>query len=163
MANMPGSGTLYFSQLRDVFGGGNPVWINQYYRGGGRVPDHQLNSGVPKSGIIWMSNFYNATSTQGVFANASPRRVDLYRSNNGTLQDSVSCTATGGTGSYSWSYAWIAGGNGIKLTATAGGFSVSSNGFGNISRSGDVRATVTSGPFTSYIDVNVFMQWGQPI
>lgn len=164
MANMPASGTLWFHQLRDIFGSpDSTVWFSRYYRGAGLVPDHQLNYGIPTSGTLYFSQFYNATNVQGVFANVSRNQIDLFRSNAGNQQDSVSVSATGGTGSYSWSYAWVAGGNGITLTSVAGGFSVSATASQGQTRSGTVRATVTSGPFTSYQDVTVFMQWGQPV
>lgn len=165
MANMPSSGSISFLQLRDVFGtNAHPsVWLSWYYRGAGLVPDHQLNFGVPTAGAIALGQFYNATSTQGVFANVSKTNIDLYRSNAGNQSDSVACTATGGNGTYSWAYTWVAGGTGISLTAITGGFTVSATASLGQQRFGTVRATVTSGPFTSYKDVGVFMQWGDPV
>jgi hypothetical protein len=59
---MPSSGTITFAQLQTEFGGSNPIGINEYYRGGGLVPDIAANAGVPTSGAISLSNFYNAVN-----------------------------------------------------------------------------------------------------
>lgn len=59
---LPSSGQIDIDQIRAEFGGTTPVSINQYYRGGGLVPNISANSGVPTSGQISFSNFYGATA-----------------------------------------------------------------------------------------------------
>lgn len=49
--------------LQTEFGGTNPISLNEYYRGGGLVPDIPANSAVPTSGAISLSNFYGATNS----------------------------------------------------------------------------------------------------
>lgn len=45
MATLQGSGAISLNDIRNVFGGANPVSINQFYRGGGRVPATRTVSG----------------------------------------------------------------------------------------------------------------------
>jgi len=67
---LPASGALSLSQIQTEMGGSNPISLSEYYRNGGIVrstyPDGtgSINSNVPTSGAISMSNFYNG---QGVF------------------------------------------------------------------------------------------------
>lgn len=62
---LPPSGPLSLSQIRDEFGGGNPVSLSQYYAGGGRVPSGTSGTygPVPTSGAISIKNFYGTSST----------------------------------------------------------------------------------------------------
>lgn len=57
---LPSSGTLSLSQIRDEFGGVNPVSMSDYYRGGPYVTTN--NTGVPTSGAISINQFYGATA-----------------------------------------------------------------------------------------------------
>jgi hypothetical protein len=57
---IPTSGSIALTALQTEFGGSNPIGINEYYRGGGLVPDSSVNSSVPTSGAVSMSNFYGA-------------------------------------------------------------------------------------------------------
>jgi len=70
---LPASGPITFAQLQDEYsgyGGAYPIELTEYYRGGSYVrsvyPDGtgSINTNVPTSGTISMSNFYNG---QGVF------------------------------------------------------------------------------------------------
>lgn len=54
------SGAIAMSQLRGEFGGSAPDAISEYYRGGARVPDIQVNALVPTSGAIKLRDFYGA-------------------------------------------------------------------------------------------------------
>jgi len=62
--------SISLSQIQTEFGGSNPISLSEYYRGGGIVrstlPDGSanINTNVPTSGLITMSNFYGG---QGVF------------------------------------------------------------------------------------------------
>lgn len=54
------SGALSFTDLTTEFGGGNPISLSQFYRGGGRVPNGSAaNAGVPTSGTISLSQMYS--------------------------------------------------------------------------------------------------------
>jgi len=66
---IPASGTLSLSQIQTEMGGSNPISLSEYYLNGGIVrssyPDgFPINSGIPASGQISVSNFYNG---EGVF------------------------------------------------------------------------------------------------
>jgi hypothetical protein len=51
--------SLSLSEIQDEFGGTNPIGLDEYYRGGARVPNN--NTDVPTSGPISVRNFYGAT------------------------------------------------------------------------------------------------------
>jgi hypothetical protein len=57
---IPTSGILALTDLQTEFGGSNPIGINEYYKGGGLVPNSSVNANVPTSGAISLSNFYGA-------------------------------------------------------------------------------------------------------
>jgi hypothetical protein len=65
------SGKISLGDIRDEFGGSNPVRLSDYYRGGGIVPDVPSNSGVPTSGTIKITDLYGATSYVPVQFNPS--------------------------------------------------------------------------------------------
>lgn len=56
------SGPISILDLVTEFGGSAPHSLNEYYRGGGLVPDIPANNNVPTSGTIGLSNFYGATA-----------------------------------------------------------------------------------------------------
>jgi hypothetical protein len=51
--------SLAFDEIQSEFGGTNPIGLDEYYRGGARVPNN--NTDVPTSGPISVRNFYGAT------------------------------------------------------------------------------------------------------
>lgn len=59
---LPGSGVLTLADIQTEFGGTNPISLSEYYRGGGLVPDSALNTSVPTSGVISVSDFYGASA-----------------------------------------------------------------------------------------------------
>jgi len=59
------SGQITLADVQSEFGGGAPININEYYRGGTYVPDTAANSNIPTSGQISLSNFYGGDSTPG--------------------------------------------------------------------------------------------------
>jgi hypothetical protein len=59
---LPGSGVLTLADIQTEFGGTNPISLSEYYRGGGLVPDSSLNTSVPTSGVISVSDFYGASA-----------------------------------------------------------------------------------------------------
>lgn len=67
---LPGSGTIWFSQLRDEFGDwGPPNWMSHYYRGA-LTTTNNLN--VPTDGPIWMSQFHGAVKAHPGSASYGP-------------------------------------------------------------------------------------------
>jgi len=61
---MPGTGAISLLQAQIEYGGGSPIGLNEYYRGGSYVPVITSTLGIPASGTISLSNFYG-TSTGG--------------------------------------------------------------------------------------------------
>ena len=59
---LPSSGVLTLDDIQTEFGGTNPIDLSDYYRGGGLVPDTSLNTGIPTSGVISVSDFYGASN-----------------------------------------------------------------------------------------------------
>ena len=57
------SGTITLAQIQTEFGGSNPIALNEYYRGGGLVPNTAANANIPTSGIIRLSNFYGGSKS----------------------------------------------------------------------------------------------------
>ena len=60
---LPSSGSLSFQSIQGEFGGSNPIGINEYYRGGGLVPNHSNTSSIPTSGTIDVQDFYGTSVT----------------------------------------------------------------------------------------------------
>ena len=58
---LPGSGTITIDDLRTEFGATSTRGLSDFYRGGAFVPDTPANAGVPTSGVIQLSDFYNAS------------------------------------------------------------------------------------------------------
>jgi len=59
------SGAISLAQVQAEFGGSHPISMSEYYQGGAYVPttasfgkDSSINSNIPASGVIRMSNFY---------------------------------------------------------------------------------------------------------
>ncbi len=59
---LPSSGAISMTDIRGEFGGSAPDGINEYYRGGGLVPNTPANAGIPTSGAISFADFYGATN-----------------------------------------------------------------------------------------------------
>jgi len=69
---LPSSGIITMEQLRAEFGGPTPIVLQDYYRGGGLVPDSPNNSNVPTSGrIVFPDDFYGASDMTNVDLNWS--------------------------------------------------------------------------------------------
>lgn len=56
------SGRITLQQIANEFGGGHPLYLSQFYRGGGRVPNSSINARIPTSGRIALSDFYGAAN-----------------------------------------------------------------------------------------------------
>jgi len=60
---IPGPGTAISIQtIVNEFGGTAPHSLNEYYRGGGLVPDTPTNAAIPTSGTIAIGNFYGSAN-----------------------------------------------------------------------------------------------------
>ena len=59
------SGAISLNDIQTEFSGSNPIGINEYYRGGGLVPDTATNSSIPTSGTIDLADFYGAEASDG--------------------------------------------------------------------------------------------------
>ena len=55
------SGPISMQDIVDEFGGDAPHNLDEYYRGGSRVPNANINVNVPTSGAIAVGNFYGAS------------------------------------------------------------------------------------------------------
>jgi len=74
------SGPISFTDLVAEFADTAPHSINEFYRGGGKVPDAPINSNVPTSNEVSMGDFYNAAARVPVdITYSSPaQNVDLW-------------------------------------------------------------------------------------
>ena len=57
---LPSSGPISLAQIQGTFGGGNPISLSEYYRGGPYTTTHCGNLAIPTGGTIRLSNFYGA-------------------------------------------------------------------------------------------------------
>ncbi|WP_423373198.1 hypothetical protein [Stenotrophomonas maltophilia] len=135
---LPGSGAISWEMIRAEFGGGYPIYAHQYYRGGGLVPNVAANNGVPTSGLIAASHFYNAVKQTPFAASLSPSWLmgSYNQSTTGTVSRGYSVSCSGGTGNYSV----------ISRSATGGATNSGSGLSGSVSASG--RNTSKMGQFT---------------
>jgi hypothetical protein len=60
------------------FGDPSPHSMSEFYRGGGRVVNHPLNTGVPTSGTISFSQFNGATHIYRYTISANTNNLDLF-------------------------------------------------------------------------------------
>jgi hypothetical protein len=132
---VPSSGPISLSDIQAAFGGASPISLSEYYAGGANVPAGTtgVSGPVPSSGTISVSNFYGASSAEyrldsGVYSDTavfgiSDAGVSLSINSDGTVQ--INASTSGLLDSYDW------------ITPTTG------------STAHFVRATVTSGSFTS--------------
>jgi hypothetical protein len=56
------SGTITLAQIQAEFGGANPIYLSEYYRGGAYVPNTTANLAVPTSGAIDLADFYGTSN-----------------------------------------------------------------------------------------------------
>lgn len=110
---LPGSGTIWLSQMRDEFGNwGPPNYLSHYYRGQLTTAN---NLNVPASGPIYFSQFFGAVrSVAGSWSRTSPGTYSFTVPAYSTLR--IDVRGAGGGGGGSTYDAGAAGSNG-----TAGG------------------------------------------
>lgn len=61
MGTLQSSGAISLNDIQTVFGGTNPIGMNEYYAGGVNVPAE--TSGIPTSGTIAINQFYGKSKT----------------------------------------------------------------------------------------------------
>ncbi|WEU67294.1 hypothetical protein [Xanthomonas phage JGB6] len=135
--------------------------FSDYYRGGTRVPNVEANNGVPTSGPIYFSHFYNATRITPL--NASAPGISAH-SNGNSVSGGTTVSASGGNGSgYSVSNAvWASGGSNITISRSGMSVTVSTSGQ-NVSRSGTLQITVTDGSQSVSFNIGVDLSTGTPV
>ena len=71
------SGTITLAQIQSEHGGSNPIGMNELYRGGSNVQNHNNTDGtnnptaIPTSGTISMSQFYGSSNNATVTSNST--------------------------------------------------------------------------------------------
>lgn len=101
---LPASGQITSEQIRAQYGGSTPFRIQDYYRGGARVPNTAPNQNIPTSGPISFSNFYGQGGSGGglsLSGNPAPYGSRLGPGTS-TVTASPNLVASGGSGSYSF-------------------------------------------------------------
>lgn len=159
---LPTSGTITWEMIRAEFGGGYPIRIGDYYRGGPRVPNVAANNGVPTSGTISASQFYGATKVTPFTLSMFPAYMyESHKSNTtATLTATTQIQPSGGSGNYTVVSANITGGVGM----TRNGYTcVLSSSGRNTTRTGRVTVVVSDGTtqLTAYADYEFV--WGVPV
>lgn len=104
------SGQITLNDLRNEFGGDRS--LDDYYRGGGNVPNITQNNNVPTSGQIRLSNFYGATD--GI-----PLRIDCQAGGGGGgggAEDGNPGGAAGAGGD-----SWVRNANSVNVIFAEGG------------------------------------------
>jgi hypothetical protein len=81
MPNIPSSGAIKFSDLKTDFGDTSPSSISEFYKGGGKVlstvDGDTINSSVPASGEVSLSDYFNAKGYFVHTISANVSDVDL--------------------------------------------------------------------------------------
>lgn len=103
---IPTTGPISAAMIRAEFGGSGVFYLNQYYRGGPRVPNTAANANIPTSGPISFGNFRGASAISPLSAVASPS----HHSRNLAVNESVTVISninvTGGVPPYTYSSVW---------------------------------------------------------
>lgn len=158
---LPGSGPISWEMIRAEFGGGYPIYAHQYYRGAGLVPNVPANYGVPTSGPIYASQFYNAVKATPFAASINGWLFGQWaQSTQGTVSRSATVSCSGGTGNYSIVSRTVTGGasishSGLTITVSATGR--------NTERSGTYTVVVTDGVTNITVSGSYSYSFGVPL
>lgn len=169
---LPSTPPITSEMIRAEYGGPLPFRIRNYFRGGGIVPDTPGNSGVPTSGAISFYSFLGqgggsppvgpltVTSTNASRFVFTPEPAPATRS----VTANGSVLATGGTGSYSCTWAHMSGDAGIP-TPAANSFSPSFTATvnKNSNRTAVKRCTVNDGVSTVFADMAVTLDYSTDV
>lgn len=145
---LPASPPITMAQVRTEFGGTAGVTkLSAYVRGGSYVPNTPTNSGVPTSVPIKLSQLCGASAAIPLSVSASPTYVENIISSPGiATTDTTTATATGGSGSKTYSWTRVSGDTGLVPTASTSAttaFQGSVGGSYPTSRSAVFKCTVT--------------------
>lgn len=162
----PSSGVIRIGMVLNELGLSGPLSLGQLYRGGSLVPNTSAYLGIPTSGAISLSHFYNFTkpSTAGMTVTAGNvfNHVQSASGNPSTYLVTGSSTASvmdsSGTVTYNWTR--VSGSAAITLQTAANAASVT---FGaNVPINGSaigvwrVTATDANGPKTHDVTVEFY-------
>ncbi|WP_164260776.1 hypothetical protein [Stenotrophomonas maltophilia] len=159
---LPGSGPISWEMIRAEFGGGYPIYASQYYRGAGLVPDVPANYGVPTSGPLYASQFYNAVKATPFQASLSPSWLmgSWPQNTSGTISRSFTVSCSGGTGNYSVISRTVDGGASISGSGLGGTVTASGR---NTSRMGTFTVVVTDGVTQITLSGSYEYSFGTPL
>jgi hypothetical protein len=143
---LPTSGPLTLADIQTEFGGVNPIGLNEYYAGGGRVPPGTTGTygAVPSSGTISIRNFYGTSAATALAISVSPSSTYNTRVGAGSLtSDPVTGTASGGAGGYTYAWTRVSGDVFTINSPTSATTTFTTSLAANIFKSGVYRCTVT--------------------
>lgn len=111
---IPSSGALGLISIQNEFGGGSPIGLNEYYKGGAYVSTNDYAPNVPSSGPISISNFYGAKKNtyNSVYFYGSQNFTVPYTSNGSLLVYLIGGGGGGGMHSDYWGGYGASGGYG---------------------------------------------------
>lgn len=130
---LPSAPPITSEMIRQQYGGSLPFRIQDYYRGGARVPNTAGNSAVPTSGVISLYDFLGQGGSGGgggtpLAASNTGAAGSVFQNEPAPATRSVSANgnvfASGGSGSYSCTWSHISGSTAIP-TPGANNFSPS--------------------------------------
>lgn len=160
---LPASPPITSEMIRAQYGGGLPFRIQDYYRGGARVPNTAANSGVPTSGTISLQSFLGQGGSGGggsLTASASSANKSDFVSEPApafkTVSASGNVSVAGGSGSYTCTWSHLSGSTAIP-TPGANVFSPSFSASvpKNDTVSAVKRCTVSDGTSSTTADMSV--------
>jgi len=74
---IPTSGPITFTELKNEFNDVDPVFLRDFYRGGGLVPDSPVNSNVPTSGQISVSEMRGASNELVAIVSSNTTQLNI--------------------------------------------------------------------------------------
>jgi len=165
---IPSTGPITSGMIQAQYGGGAPFRLQDYYRGGARVPNTGANAGIPTSGPISFANFRgqggggalplsatNAGASGTVIANAPATR---------TVTASGTVSVTGGSGSYTCTWTHLSGDASIP-TPGANVFNPTFS--ASVAKDSTItavkRCTVSDGSSSTSTDMNVSLTYSSSV
>ena len=164
---LPSTPPITSEMIRLQYGGSLPFRIQDYYRGGARVPNTGANSNVPTSGSISFANFLGQGGSGGggaLSASASPANGRVFQAEPAPATRTVTAngnvSVSGGSGSYTCTWAHMSGDT-IIPTPGANVFnpSYTASVTKNSARTAVKRCTVSDGSSTVTADMNVSLAY----
>lgn len=164
---LPSAPPITSEMIRAMYGGSLPFRIQDYYRGGSRVPNTAANSAIPTSGTISFANFLGQGGSGGggaLAANASSATGRVFQNEPAPISRTVNAggnvSASGGSGSYTCTWSHQSGSTAIA-TPGANVFnpSFSASVGKNSTLSAVKRCTVSDGSSTVFADMAVSLTY----